>query len=327
MNYVNNTGKKRTVVVNITALVLVVLAAFLVMKYAVTPRKKVDEYQKKNLPTVEVRSLQEEGFRWTIKSYGRIQPAEQKFFSSKVTATISKLNFKVGQRIKAGELLLEFDSSDYQNELLKQKFALHNTQNQLQEIMTRRSFNEKLVQLTRQRQQLAEKSKARLVKLQGTDAEQPIDMDRAQIDSLKKVEEIIRLERDIQLSKSDEQMTLLEIEQAKLYITKALDDINSCLIRMPENGQINSMNIKSGQAVSEHSMLFSYVGNKRIRELRIELSPKEIHRLKINTSSEISHELAVTISPVSLPVGHKPFRAKISRIEAPSDKNAYFPVV
>ena len=324
------TSKTSLLLLNASALGILVLAVFIVKNYAQTPVRDFESFSEKAIPKVDVRELTKSPFEWQIKNFGRILPSRSKTQSSRVNAAISTIakNLKVGQRFKQGEVLINFDQTEYEYELAMHQLTLANSQNNLQEILTEKSFNKRLIKLAQERLKLAETEKERYQKLEGTDAGLPLRLDRAKGELKRFSENIVNLQKQLALADSREKKVSLQLKQTELKIKKAEYELANCIVRMPERGQILSVAIEQGQALTKNALLFTYLAEEKVRELSVEINPQDLNRLDINPETEsFPKSLKISVTPARFSEGEKSFTADISRIEPASPENSYFPVV
>jgi len=82
---------------------------------------------------VQVEILTPQVYQQTIRTFGVLEAAESVSLSSEFSAKVKKVNFKEGQRIEAGHIMVELDKADLQNLIKKAEADLQSARAKLKE--------------------------------------------------------------------------------------------------------------------------------------------------------------------------------------------------
>ena len=129
----------------------IILGLFLISMAGCKPPEVPEDKSKMTaISKVEVKKLVPQSYQQTIRTFGVLEAAESVSLSSEFSAKVKKINFKEGQRIQAGHVMVELDKADLQNLIKKAEADLQSARAKLKEsrlLMKRRQelFAQKIV--------------------------------------------------------------------------------------------------------------------------------------------------------------------------------------
>lgn len=108
MNYKNFLIKNRKKVLYFLVVLLVIVFAFRIVQAKFSFSQKQDQYLEK-VELVEVDNYKQEG--GSVYSTGKVESLKQVNIKSELSAKVKKINFKIGDIVKEGQIILELDNA------------------------------------------------------------------------------------------------------------------------------------------------------------------------------------------------------------------------
>lgn len=206
----------------------------------------------------------------TLVGYsGRVKPAQEIMITPKQPGKVAKINFDLGQRVKAGQILFELDKTDAQLQLNQAATAV-----ELAEINLKRlsgsTYEQQMLQLksavasSEINYNDAMTNYETIKKLYEAGAESKFNHDRAksQLELAKHQYETAKANHDLTEQKSS--VENIETAQAQLNQSKASyaivkNSLENMSVKSPINGIIAAKNVKVGEFVSNSAPSFIIV--------------------------------------------------------------------
>ncbi len=232
-----------------------------------------------------------------ISYSGRVKPIKEIMVIAKQPGKVSKINFELGDSVKAGQLLFQLDKKDAMLQLKQAAAAVELAEINLKR-MSGSSYEQQLLQLEMAMNSAginyndAKKSYENIKALYEAGAESKFNHDRAksQLDLAEQQYESAKTNYKISEEKSF--LENIEIAQVQLNQSKAAYDIiqnsiNDMDVRSPINGIVSAKNIKVGEFVSNANIAFIIIDNSSFT-VEIDVSEEVIGKLKAGDSASIS---------------------------------------
>lgn len=169
--------------------------------------------------TVETEAVAHREVRSSILASGHLTYEEQVLLSPEVIGKVSTIHVKEGQRVKAGEPLLELDDQTYRADVAQQQAAVH-----------QQRINIEQQQLNLKNQESQYKRKLELHKMKMV-ADSAIDDARFALDT----------------ARMDLRNSSARLQQAEAVLKQSNERLAKTNIRAPISGTITSMDIKVGE--------------------------------------------------------------------------------
>lgn len=110
----------------IVPLLIILVALFLGKMLIASKQEPAKKSTQTTLPMVEVVTAQAQPYQFTVKSQANVQSAQSLLISSDIAAKVIWVssNYKLGQQVTAGELLMKLDDANYRLKVAQAKAAL-----------------------------------------------------------------------------------------------------------------------------------------------------------------------------------------------------------
>ncbi|MBT3275470.1 MAG: efflux RND transporter periplasmic adaptor subunit [Spirochaetales bacterium] len=259
-----------------------------------------------------------------ISGTGTFVPSVSAEVMAKVSGTIESVKVAEGDYVRAGTVLLEIDTEDYQKILLSRKAALESTyRSAKQNLLSLRASYENALLNYGQADRLYNNDKA-LFNADGISQEklnQSRDAFSTAELNLKSAKERLNLTVGFSLdsepvlddSKDNEIISSLpEIHQAELSADSAAKDLERCTVRAPISGTVSQVFIKDRDIASPNALLLKIEAlNNMLAEIQID--EVDIGKVRAGNSATVTSDSLIgvtlngtvkTISPVIQRVGN-----------------------
>ncbi|MGL4791014.1 MAG: efflux RND transporter periplasmic adaptor subunit [Anaerotignaceae bacterium] len=267
--------------------------------------------------SVETKEIKPESIQEYTTISSKIDAESQVSVVSQVSGTVKKVNFKVGDTVKAGDILFEIDDTDSRIQVNQaqasltsaeanyQMNAVTSVDTQIKQIENNiESLELQLADLLKDLEQ-----KQSLYEI-GAGTKNEIDTIQSSIDSL---ELQIKTEKD-NLEKNKNEIAQATIGTAQAQITQAEASLESATVQLDRTkvraevgGVISERNINVGDTVSQQATAMTIVNINNVK-VTLNVSDEVINRIKIGgkvnvTLSAIPNETFIgtidTIAPVA----------------------------
>jgi RND family efflux transporter MFP subunit len=134
INYLTNYIKqKRPTMIYYLRFLLALSLLALLTACEPTEETQVTSSPPPRLPEVTTMTLQPQAWTMQIQSYGIVEPVEEVDIAIDFSATVNKVHFKEGQKVKAGKTLLEFDARERALQLKQAENVVKDAKAQLEQ--------------------------------------------------------------------------------------------------------------------------------------------------------------------------------------------------
>jgi HlyD family secretion protein len=229
-----------------------------------------------------------------ISTNGKVEPVNNFEAHSPAQATVRKILAKEGDKVKAGQLLLQLDDADARAQAAKALAQLRAAEADLNAVKSGGSNEELLTSKAETSKAQAELEAARrnlsaVQQLQRTGAAAPAEVQAAQ-NRLQKAEADSQLLEAKQKGRySSPEVTKVEANaaQARAAYTAAQDLLNNTNIRAPFAGTVYQIPVKQGSFVQGGELLVQVANLEKV-QVRAFVDEPEIGRLSKGESVEVT---------------------------------------
>lgn len=246
--------------------------------------------------TVEVAKAAEGQIESMVSYSGRVKPAQEIMVTAKQPGKVSKINFDLGQRVKAGQILFQLDKTDVMPQLNQAAAAVELAEINLKKL-SGSTYEQQMIQLkaamvSAEISYKDAKTNYEAIKiLYEAGAESKFNYDRAQ-SQLKLAEqqyETAKANYDLTEQKSAQEN--IAIAEAQLNQSKAAYDIaknalDNMNIKSPINGVVAAKNVKVGEFISNATVSFIIIDDSNYT-IEIDVNEDVIGKIKIGDKAKI----------------------------------------
>lgn len=284
--------------------------------------------------TVEVAKAIKGQIESSIGYSGRVKPVQEIMITPKQPGKVTKINFDLGQKVKAGQVLFELDKKDAILQLNQAAAAVELAEMNLNK-MAGSTYEQQLIQL-KSALLSAEinyndvKSNYEAIKtLYEAGAESKLNYDRLQSQLRITEQQYEAAKANYSLFEEKSHTENIELSKAQLDQAKAAYDIvqnslNNMSVISPLSGTISAKNIKAGEFISNATVAFviiddsSYTIDINVSEDTIgKVHAGDTAKVYINSISEEMLSGTITATAPSADVQKQTYLVKISLNDPP----------
>jgi HlyD family secretion protein len=276
----NNSGHHRRrwlILVVIAAVVL--LAAFASLGQKETP--------------IRVERVVRGGLTSAIATNGKVEPAERFEAHAPAPTTVRRIAVHEGDRVQAGQLLLELDSADAHAQAAKARAQLRAAQAELAAVRSGGTREEVLTtqsQVVKARAEVesAQRNLAALERLQQKGAASTGEVQAAQ-NRLQAAQADLKLAQGRQSSRyspQDIQRVEAQASEAQAALVAANDLLQHSEIRAPREGTVFALPVHPGQFVSAGDLLVQVADLRKV-QVRVYVDEPDIGRLRTGQAVDL----------------------------------------
>jgi HlyD family secretion protein len=229
--------------------------------------------------SVNVEALRNRDLESIVSASGKIQPKTQVNISANTTGRVTRLAVEEGQRVKAGQFLLEIDPRSLEGQLQRGEASVAAAQSSLQGAYTsveQAKANLELAQQTLKRQQDLWKD--------GLTTKQ--DLERAQNDVTVRESDLKSRQQEIQTREQQ-----IRQEQAGLATTRY--NLNQVILNSPIDGLVTRRNIEQGETAVMGTMnnagtVLLTIADMSVLEAEVEVDETEIPDVTLGQQAKIT---------------------------------------
>ena len=229
--------------------------------------------------TVNAEALRNRDLEAIVSASGRIQPKRQVNVSANTTGRVTRIAVEEGQRVKAGQFLLEIDPRSLDAQLQRGEASVAAAQSSLQQ--SRSSVQQTRVALELARQNL---KRAQELWKEGLTTREALD--RAENDVQSREAELKTREQEIQ---TNEQR--IKVEEAGLATTKY--NLNQVIISAPMDGLVTRRSIEEGETAVLGTMnnagsVLLTIADMSVLEAEVEVDETEIPSVFLGQQAKVT---------------------------------------
>jgi HlyD family secretion protein len=229
-----------------------------------------------------------------ISTNGKIEPIDNFEAHAPAPATVKKIYVTPGERVRAGQLLVQLDDADARADAAKAQAQLKTAEAELAAVKNGGTQEEILTNQSQLAKARAERDAARrnldaLRQLQQRGAASPDEVQAAQ-NRLNAAEADFRLfsqKKTNRFSPADISRVQAQTEQARATFSAAQDLLRKSEIRCPKNGEVYSLPVHDGQYVAAGDLIVA-VANLGTVQVRAFIDEPDIGRLKKGETVEVT---------------------------------------
>jgi HlyD family secretion protein len=229
--------------------------------------------------TVNAEALRNRDLESIVSASGRIQPKRQVNVSANTTGRVTRIAVEEGQRVRAGQFLLEIDPRSLDAQLARGEASVAAAQSSLQQ-------SRSSVQQSRAGLELARQNLRRTQELWKEGLTTREALDRAENDVQVREAELKTREQEIQ---TNEQR--IKVEEAGLATTKY--NLNQVIISAPMDGLVTRRSIEEGETAVLGTMnnagsVLLTIADMSVLEAEVEVDETEIPSVSIGQSAKVT---------------------------------------
>ena len=252
-------------------------------------------FRRQNFPAVAVETLRARDLEAIVSASGKIQPKRQVNVSANTMGRVTRLSVEEGQRVRAGQFLLEIDPQSLEGQLQRGEASVAGARSAMQQARTS-------VEQARTNVDLARQNLKRQEELWKGGLTTREALERAQNELAVRESDVKAREQEI-LTREEQ----IKQEQAGLATTRY--NLSQVIISSPMDGIVTRRNIEQGENVMVGTMNNAGTVLLTIADMSVIEAEVEVDETDIPTVT-LGQEARVTIDAVP----DRTFRGRVTKI-------------
>jgi len=262
-----------------------------------------------DMPEVTVESVRTRDLEAIVSASGKIQPERQVNVSATTMGRVTRLAVEDGQRVRAGQFLLEIDPRSLEGALQRGEASVAAARSALQQARTAVDLARTAVQQSRVTLDLAHQTLKRQQDLWSGGLTAREALDRAQNEVELREAELKAREQEVQTREQEVQTRALEIKQEEASLATTKYNLSQVIISSPMDGIITRRNIEEGENVVVGTMnnagtVLLTIADMSVIEAEVEVDETDVPEVTVG------QEARVTIDAVP----DRTFRGRVTEI-------------
>jgi membrane fusion protein, multidrug efflux system len=213
------------------------------------------------------------------EAVGTVRAVTVSVLSARILGSVVALHVHEGDRVRAGQTLLEIDNRDASTQLQKAQAGLQEAQEALEEVERSTRAAESAKDEAEARRQLAKKTFDRYQELLERRSVSPQEFDEVQGKNRVAEAEAERADKMLQMMAARRSQALARIEQAKATIASARIYVGYAKVTSPFSGLVTAKQTEAGQTVTPGAPLLTIEDDSRYR-LEVAVEEAKIANLR-----------------------------------------------
>ena len=260
------TGKKVLIVLGVVLLLAAVVAANLY-------------YRRETGLNVQAEALRNRDLEAIVSASGKVQPKRQVNVSANITGRVTRVGVEEGERVKAGQFLLEIDPKQLEGQLQRGEASVAAAQSSLAAART-------AVEQSRANLELARQNLKRQQDLWKGELTTRENLERAQNELTVRETELRAREQDIETNEAR-----IKQEQAGLSTTRY--NLNQIIMTSPMDGLVTRRSIEEGETAVLGTMnnagsVLLTIADMSVIEAEVEVDETEIPTVALNQEAKVT---------------------------------------
>lgn len=233
---------------------------------------------------VKVGTVGFQPFPEVVGAVGTVRSRTQSVLSAKITASVVAVRAKEGDRVKAGQIVVELDDRDLKTQLQRAEAGLREAKNALEEVEAVIQAQEKAIEAAQTQEELARATLTRYTALLERRSVAPQEYDEVAAKSKAAAAELQRAQRVRVSLSAKKSQTLARIDQAEEELHHAQVVFGYTTVRAPFDGIIVAKSVEIGNLAAPGAPLVT-VEEERYR-LEATVQQSEIKKIRIGQQAE-----------------------------------------
>ena len=242
------------------------------------------------IPTVKnvkVDTVKTSAFDETYEAVGTVRAKTSSIVAARIMGNIIKLNVREGDRVRAGQALIEIENREAGTQIAKAQAGVRESTDALDEVQRNIRAAESAQAAARANQQLAQTTFNRYETLYQRQSVSPQEFDevRTKLEIAKADNE--RANRMLQAVRSKQDQMLARIDQAKADVTSARINAGYARLVSPINGVVVSKQAEVGSMATPGAPLIT-IENDSSYELEVAVEESQLNKIHLRDQAQVS---------------------------------------
>jgi HlyD family secretion protein len=246
-----------------------------------------------DVPQVTVEGIRSRDLEAIVSASGKIQPKRQVNLSATTMGRVTRLAVEEGQRVRAGQFLLEIDPRSLEGALQRGEASVEAARSALQQARTAVDQARTAVQQARVTLELARQTLKRQQDLWAGGLTTREALERAQNEVQLREAELQAREQEVQTREQEVQTRTQQIKQEEASLATTKYNLTQVIISSPMDGIITRRNIEEGENVVVGTMnnagtVLLTIADMSVIEAEIEVDETDVPEVMVGQQARVT---------------------------------------
>jgi HlyD family secretion protein len=243
--------------------------------------------------SVNAEALRTRDLESLVSASGKIQPKTQVNISANTTGRVTRLAVEEGQRVKAGEFLLEIDPRSLEGQLQRGEASVAAAESSLAQARTNVEQARTSVEQAQTQLELARQTLKRQQDLWKEGLTTKQELERAENEVKVRENDVKSRESDVKARTQDIQTREQQIKQEQAALATTRYNLNQVILNSPIDGLVTRRNIEQGETAVMGTMnnagtVLLTIADMSVLEAEVEVDETEIPFVNLGQPAKIT---------------------------------------
>jgi multidrug resistance efflux pump len=284
----------RPLLIAVGTLLLVVLLFALRPKPALKPAGDI-------LPFVAAIPAQPQTLRPMVTLYGRVETPWESHLSSSVNTYVKSVLVEEGNKVQAGQILVQLDDSDLQLSVTQREAEVRDIEAQIDSEKQRYRNDLKALEMEKKLLELSDKAAKRYEKLASGNGGSDLNRDEALQAAQRQALNLLSREYSVQDHPNRLQRLQAQLDKLRAMRDQTALDLERSRIVAPFDGRITSVNVSPGDRLSPGDPIASLYDISHM-EVRAQIPSRYLKRVKKALDDNVVMDATLVVDGVRIPL-------------------------
>ena len=269
--------------------------------------------------SVNVEALRNRDLESVVSASGKIQPKTQVNISANTTGRVTRLAVEEGQRVKAGQFLLEIDPRSLEGQLQRGQASVAAAESSLAQSRTNVEQARTSVEQAQTQLELARQTLKRQQDLWKDGLTTKQELERAENDVKVREADVKSRESDVKARIQDIQTREQQIKQEQAGLATTRYNLNQVILNSPIDGLVTRRNIEQGETAVMGTMnnagtVLLTIADMSVVDAEVEVDETDIPSVSLGQSAKVTIDAVPdrTFKGHVTEIGNSPIQASTS---------------
>jgi HlyD family secretion protein len=244
-------------------------------------------------PEIITEAIKSRNLEAIVSASGKVQPKRQVNISANTMGRVTRVAVEEGQRVKAGQFLLEIDPRSLEGQLQRGEASVAAAQSSLQQSRVNVDQSRTTVEQSKVALDLARQTLQRQQELWKDGLTTKEALDRAQNDLLARETEVRSREAEVRAREQDIQTREQQIKQEQASLATTRYNLNQVIISSPMDGLVTRRNIEEGETAVVGTMnnagtVLMTIADMSVIEAEVEVDETDIPNVQLGQLAKVT---------------------------------------
>jgi HlyD family secretion protein len=250
-------------------------------------------FRREQGPSVEAEAIRARDLEAIVSASGRVQPKRQVEISANQMGRVTRLAVEEGQRVKAGQFLLEIDPRQLEGQLQRGEASVAAAKSGLEQARVGVSSAETALEQSKAGLELAQQNLKRQQELWKAELTSRETLERAQNDVIVRQAEVKRGQQEVAARRQEIETREQQIKQEQANLSTTRYNLTQIIMTSPMDGIVTRRNIEEGETAvvgtmnNAGSQLLT-ISDMSVLEAEVEVDETDIPFIALGQEAKVS---------------------------------------